>query len=215
MRKNRIINFIIIIIILVIMIWLIIDEYKNNQIQKNTSKYNTNSLSNINTTNEQKNSKQDQNIKKTQNKTESAKKYPKEKIISEYKGYDVTAKLEIPKIKLKTYVLKNFTEQAMKICITKLEGPNPNTNGNFCIVGHNFKNMFKDLKKMKIGDTFTISDNKVGKVTYEIYDIYTVVPQDTSCLSQKTNNLKEVTLITCTTDSKRRIIVKAQEMEKK
>ena len=103
----------------------------------------------------------------------------------------------------------------MRACVTKLEGPNPNTNGNFCIVGHNFKNMFKNLKELKKGDTFTMSDNNIGKVTYEIYDIYTVVPTDTSCLSQKTNKIKEVTLITCTTDSKKRIIVKAREMEKK
>ena len=54
-------------------------------------------------------------------------------------------------------------------------------------------------------------DNKVGKVTYEIYDIYKVVPEDVSCLSQETNGKKEVTLITCTSDSKMRIIVKSVE----
>lgn len=195
MKKNKIINFIIIIAILIIMIWLIIDEYKEKQIPKNPS----------------------ENISNTQNiqKDKKQKTYPKEKVVSKYKGYDVIANLKIPKIKLETNILKNFSEEAMRVCVTKLEGPNPNTNGNFCIVGHNFKNMFKNLKELKKGDTFTISDNNIGKVTYEIYDIYTVVPTDTSCLSQKTNKIKEVTLITCTTDSKKRIIVKAREMEKK
>ena len=177
------------------MIWLIIDEYKEKQIPKNPS----------------------ENISNTQNiqKDTKQKTYPKEKVVSKYKGYDVIANLKIPKIKLETNILKNFSEEAMRACVTKLEGPNPNTNGNFCIVGHNFKNMFKNLKELKKGDTFTMSDNNIGKVTYEIYDIYTVVPTDTSCLSQKTNKIKEVTLITCTTDSKKRIIVKAREMEKK
>ena len=195
MKKNKIINFIIIIGILIIMIWLIIDEYKEKQIPKNPS----------------------ENISNTQNiqKDTKQKTYPKEKVVSKYKGYDVIANLKIPKIKLETNILKNFSEEAMRACVTKLEGPNPNTNGNFCIVGHNFKNMFKNLKELKKGDTFTMSDNNIGKVTYEIYDIYTVVPTDTSCLSQKTNKIKEVTLITCTTDSKKRIIVKAREMEKK
>lgn len=196
MKKNKIINFIIITAILTIMIWLLIDEYKTKQIPQNPSE----NISKIE--------------KESQNKTKKQKKYPKEKVISKYKGYDVIANLKIPKIKLETNILKNFSEEAMRVCVTKLEGPNPNTNGNFCIVGHNFKNMFKNLKELKKGDTFTISDNKVGKVTYEIYDTYTVVPTDTSCLSQKTNKIKEVTLITCTTDSKKRIIVKAREMEK-
>ena len=87
--------------------------------------------------------------------------------------------------------------------------------GNMCVAGHNFKNknMFRNLRKLEKGDTFTISDNNVGKVEYEIYDMYTVPPEDISCLAQNTNNTKEVTLITCTRDSKQRIIVKAREKE--
>ena len=73
--------------------------------------------------------------------------------------------------------------------------------------------MFRNLKKLKIGDRLFILDNKVGKVEYEIYDLYKVIPEDVSCLSQETNGKKEVTLITCTTDSKERIIVKALEIE--
>lgn len=69
--------------------------------------------------------------------------------------------------------------------------------------------MFYNLKNLEIGDKLKISDNTVGIVEYEIYDIYMVVPEDVSVLSQKTNNKKEVTLITCTNDSSKRIIVKA------
>ena len=47
---------------------------------------------------------------------------------------------------------------------------------------------------------------------YEIYDIYKVKPQETQCLSQETNGNVEVTLITCTNDSKYRIIVKARKV---
>lgn len=73
--------------------------------------------------------------------------------------------------------------------------------------------MFRNLRKLEKGDSFTISDNNIGKVEYEIYDIYTVSPEDISCLAQNTDNIKEVTLITCTRDSKQRIIVKAREKE--
>lgn len=141
-------------------------------------------------------------------------KYPKEQIIEEYKGYTVCAKLEIPNIKLETYILKNYSIEALNISVTKFWGVNPNETGNCCIAGHNFKNknMFRNLKKLEIGDTFTISDNNIGKVEYEIFDIYTVFPKDTSCLNPETENQKEVTLITCTSDSKKRIIVKAKEI---
>ena len=45
---------------------------------------------------------------------------------------------------------------------------------------------------------------------YIIYDTYTVLPNDTKCLSQKTNGEIELTLITCTFNSEKRIIIKAR-----
>lgn len=143
------------------------------------------------------------------------KEYPKEKIEELYKGYDVVAKLEIEKIKLETYVI-NFSESALNISVTKFWGPNPNEVGNFCIAGHNFKNknMFHNLKKLQIGDKLILKDNNVGIIEYEVYNIYTVNPEDVSCLSQNTEGKKEITLITCTNDSKKRIIIKSRELEK-
>lgn len=149
-----------------------------------------------------------------QNMIQTQKEYPKEEIIKEYKGFEVSAKLEIPAIELETYILENFSESALNVSVTKFWGSAPNQIGNLCVAGHNFKNknMFKNLKKLEVGDTFTITDNEIGKVQYKIYDIYKVSPKDISCLSQETNNLREVTLITCTSDSKQRIIVKAREV---
>lgn len=142
------------------------------------------------------------------------KQYPKEEIITEYNGYQVSAKLEIPEIDLETYILQNFSSNALNVSVTKFWGSDANQIGNFCVAGHNFlnKNMFHNLKKLNIGDTFWVSDNEVGKIKYEIYDIYKVIPKDVSCLSQETNGKREVTLITCTSDSKKRIIIKAREI---
>lgn len=138
----------------------------------------------------------------------------KEDIIKEYKGYEVCAKLEIPKIKLETYILKEFSTKALETSVVKFWGVDPNRIGNFCVAGHNFrnKNMFHDLKKLSLGDRIFISDNDIGKIEYEVYEFYTVFPEDVSCLSQDTNG-KIVTLITCTADSKKRIIVKAKELK--
>ena len=73
--------------------------------------------------------------------------------------------------------------------------------------------MFRNLKELVIGDKIYLSDNSIGKIEYEIYDLYKVIPEDVGCLSQLTNGKREITLITCTNDSKKRIIVKARELE--
>lgn len=142
------------------------------------------------------------------------KEYPKEKISGTYNGYDVCAKLVIPKISLETNVIANYSEDALRNSVVKFWGVEPNNTGNFCIAGHNFKNknMFSKLKKLKLGDRLFITDKKVGKVEYEIFKINIVLPEDVSCLKAITEDEKEVTLITCTIDSKKRIVVKAKEI---
>lgn len=201
-KKSKIIKYIIVIIIFLILSWVGFNEYTRIQINKRKSQYITDKV---------------YSVTKTEGKNEvdsNEKIYFKEEIVKEYKGFDVIAKLEIPKIKLETYILKNFSEASLNVSVTKFWGSNPNQIGNMCVAGHNFKNknMFRNLKNLKIGDTFIISDNDIGKIEYKIYDIYRVKPEDVSCLSQDTNNKKEVTLITCTSNSKERIIVKAREI---
>ncbi len=147
--------------------------------------------------------------------TKEEKQYPKEIIVKKYKGYTVEAKLEIPDINLETYILQENTEKALNTAVVKIYGATPNHIGNLCVAGHNApynKNMFRDLKDLTIGERLYIIDNKIGKVEYEIYDIYKVFPEDVSCLLQETNGQKEVTLITCTNDSTQRRIIKAREV---
>ena len=206
-RKNKIIivNLFLIFIVLIILLFVILDIYKENKIGK--SNYNVQGVStNVN-------KKEENKINK--NKTSEEKKYIKEDIPLEYKGYTVISRLEIPKIDLDTSVLEKYLEVTLNVSVVKFYGANPNEIGNFCIAGHNFKNknMFKNLKKLSVGDNLFIIDNNIGRVEYEIFDIYKVNPKDVACLSQKTNGKKEVTLITCTNDSKERIIVKAREKE--
>lgn len=136
----------------------------------------------------------------------------KEEIVKEYEGYKVSAKLEIPKINLETYVLDSSQEDAMWLCPTKYFGPNPNEEGNYCIAAHNYNkdNMFNHIIELQKGDNIYLVDNIYGKVKYEIYDIYKVKPTETQVLSQKTEGKKEITLITCSDYSSKRIIVKAK-----
>ena len=195
-NKSRvIINFILVILIFGIITYLRIETNS----EKNIKQANNYEVKNV--------------VTSTNNIKENKKVYSKEEVIKEYKGYEVDSKLEIPKIELETYILKDFSKETLNISVTKFWGCKPNTIGNYCIAGHNFKNknMFHNLKKLKRNDNLFIIDNKVGKVEYEVYDVYKVFPEDTSCLEQETNGKKEVTLITCTSDSEERIIVKATE----
>ncbi len=135
----------------------------------------------------------------------------KTQIPTEYKGFSVIAKLEIPKINLETYVLENYSIQALTVSVTKFYGGEPNEIGNFCISGHNYvvKNMFHNLKKLDVNDEIFLTDLKNRTYKYKIYKKETVLPKETECLSQITNGRIELTLITCTTDSSKRIILKA------
>ena len=220
-RENSkiIISSIISCIILGILIWLCLEIYTDIKINKKiTAQYETQNLS-MQNFNMQNNSTQNvstqNNVEKETNEIaqQTTIQYPKEQVKDEYKGYTVAAKLEIPKIQLETYILQNYSTEALNISVTKFWGANPNEIGNFCVAGHNFKNknMFKNLKNLQIGDKLFVSDNKIGKIEYEIYDIYKVEPDDVRCLTQETEGRREVTLITCTNDSKLRIIVKARE----
>lgn len=149
-------------------------------------------------------------IKTNVNSNEKNKNSIKEKIAKEYKGYVVSAKLEIPKIKLDTYVLDEKSEEAMWVCPTKYYGPKPNEVGNYCIAAHNYdkENMFNHIIDLKIGDKIYLTDNENGKNEYIVYDIYKTEPENTMPLMQTTEKT-EITLITCSDYSSKRIIVKA------
>lgn len=135
-------------------------------------------------------------------------------------GYRYTsiASISIPKINVNYPILEGETstleetETLLKNSPTKFWGPDPNEVGNFCIVGHNYRNsrFFSKVPTLQIGDQIQLTTDKT--LTYEVYEKYTVDPNDVSCTSQKTNGKREVTLITCTDDSKLRVIVKCREV---
>ena len=135
--------------------------------------------------------------------------------------YTTVAKISIPKIKLNYSVIQGETgsleetEDLLKISPVKYHGGNPNEVGNFCIVGHNYRNekFFSKVPSLVVGDEIQLTDLSKRTLTYKVYDVYTVDPSDTSCTTQMTGGKKEVTLITCTNDSKLRVVVKCKEVK--
>ena len=121
--------------------------------------------------------------------------------------------LSIPCIGISYPVLSETSDELLKISPCYFWGSNPNEVGNFCVVGHNYRNnkFFSKVPNLVDGDEIYITDLTGRKLTYEVYDKYVVNPNNLESTSQLTNGLKEVTLITCTNDSSQRVIVKARE----
>ena len=105
-------------------------------------------------------------------------------------------------------------KEPMKMSIIKYWGENVNDYGNLSIAGHNNKNgtMFGKTKKLKIGDKVELTDLTGKTIQYSIYDIFVTDPNDVSILLPKDENVREVTLITCTNGNKQRLILKAEEI---
>ena len=129
-------------------------------------------------------------------------------------NYTTESILNIPSLGIKYPVLSETSEELLEISINKYWGPGPNEVGNYCIVGHNYRNekMFGKLNEIKNGDIVELTDMTGRTVKYKVYNQFIVVPTDTSCTSQLTNGRKELTLITCTNYGKERRVVKCREI---
>lgn len=128
------------------------------------------------------------------------------------KTYEVIAILNIPKLEIQYPVLSSTSKELLKVSLNKYWGPNPNKEGNFCIVGHNYNDekFFGKLHNIQNGDEIELTDMTGDTKVYYVYETYIVDPEDTNCTSQKTNGETEITLITCTKNFKQRFIVKAR-----
>ena len=135
--------------------------------------------------------------------------------------YYTVATISIPKINVNYSVIEGETgseketEELLKSSPCKFHGPEPNEVGNFCIVGHNYRNskFFSKVPNLENGDTIDITDLTGRTITYSVYANYIVNPSQIECTDQRTNGQKEITLITCTYDSQNRVIVKAREVK--
>ena len=87
-------------------------------------------------------------------------------------NYMTIASISIPKIDVNYSIIVGETgsleetEALLKISPTKFWGPNPNEVGNFCIVGHNYRNtkFFSKVPTLENGDIIEIADSNNRKV---------------------------------------------------
>lgn len=129
-------------------------------------------------------------------------------------GYVMLGYITIPKTNVKYPILDNVTPEALEIAVAALYPSNAQLNepGNVVIIGHNYKNgrFFSNNKKLTVGDKIRIKDNAGRELTYTIYEKFETTPEDTSFYARDTGGAVEITLSTCTDDSKARTIILAR-----
>lgn len=132
-----------------------------------------------------------------------------------YKGFDVLGIIEIPKTGIKYPILDPGTriKKAIEISVAMQYGPGPNEIGNTVIIGHNYRNgaFFGKNKQLANGDVIYITDNSGNRIQYTIYNIYKTSPEDSDYMVRNTNGAREISLSTCTDDSKQRLVIWAKE----
>ena len=126
-----------------------------------------------------------------------------------YKGFVMVGTIEIPKTSLKCPVLEKASSSAIEVAVGIYAGPGLNKVGNTVIAGHNYRNgtFFSDNKKILNGDKIYITDLSGKKVTYTVYNVYTTSPDDLKYVNRDTKGKREISLTTCTDDTKSRLII--------
>ncbi len=132
----------------------------------------------------------------------------------QYNGFDVAGTIEIPATSLKYPVIEQYeySPKALETSVVVLYGVGLNQVGNTTIAGHNYRNnlFFSNNKKLKVGDKIYITDSTGKRLSYTIYDKFETTENDTEYITRDTQGAIELSLTTCTDDSKARIIILAR-----
>ena len=129
-------------------------------------------------------------------------------------GHKVVGIIKVPKLELEYPILENTNKQTLNLSITKFWGNKINEIGNVTLAGHNNLNgtMFGKIKKLQEGDIIELTDIQNVTLKYQVFKVYVIDPNDITCILPEQENVREVTLITCTNGNKNRLIVKAREI---
>ncbi len=132
-----------------------------------------------------------------------------------YKNTDADDKIgviEIPDLGIQHIIVEGTSEKQIKKNVGHFENTAmPGEYGNFSLAGHRnnlYNEVFKGLADVEIGTEIIIKALN-GEFRYKIYKKEVVEPENLDVLNQDLSR-KEMTMITCTKDSKKRVCVKAR-----
>lgn len=133
-------------------------------------------------------------------------------VLSGSTQYPVMAKLTIPKLKLELPVINEYSDEALKVSVCRYIGPTqPGQAGNLVIIGHDYKSgaHFGRVGELKSGDTIILMDTWGKEYTYEVYELKQVTPDDVQSLNIY-QGTSAVTLLTCTNNANKRLLVRCK-----
>ena len=123
---------------------------------------------------------------------------------------DGIALIDIPSVDISSIIVSGVGKEQIRHYIGHFEDTAmPGESGNFCIAGHSstvYNNVFNNLKNINLNDEIKITTSE-GEFTYLVSEIFETEPTNVGVLNQN-NDLKEMTIVTCTNDGKDRLIVK-------
>ena len=131
-----------------------------------------------------------------------------------YNGFDVAGTIEIPATNLKCPILEQYeySPKALETSVVILYGVGLNQPGNTTIAGHNYRNglFFSNNKKLNVGDKIYITDSTGKRLAYTIYNKFEAAENESDYITRDTQGAIEISLTTCTDDSKARTIILAK-----
>ena len=129
-----------------------------------------------------------------------------------YNTTKVIGVIKISKTKIEYPIYSEVTIDTLNKGVAKQYGAGLNKVGNTVIAGHNYRNgkFFSNNKNIEVGDKIQITDEDKNTITYTVYKTYSTTPEDTSYFIRDTNGAMEISLTTCSDDSKERLIIWAK-----
>ena len=131
----------------------------------------------------------------------------------QYNNYDMVGTIEIPATNVKYVVLDSsaLSKKGLETSVIAIYG-DINQVGNTTIIGHNYRNgvFFSNNKKLNIGDKVYITDLSGQRLAYTIYNKYETDENDSEYMTRDTKGAREISLSTCTDDSKARLVIWAK-----
>ena len=140
-----------------------------------------------------------------------------------YNNFLVAGTIEIPRTGYKGPII-SFSEYSKSsletaVCVVysttgeeSTPGSGINKVGNTTIAGHNYRNgnFFSNNKKINVGDKIYITDLDGKRMTYTVYNKYETDDTYADYMTRDTQGAVEISLTTCTDDSKARLIILAR-----
>ena len=124
---------------------------------------------------------------------------------------DILGYIEIPKFNIKRIIKYGTNKEVLDNNYVGLHENSSNLDdrGNIILAGHNIDNVFKSLHKISIDDEIIINTSQ-NSYLYKVIEKKEISVFDTEYLKQQSEDI--LTLITCTNDKSKRLLVLAKKI---